>query len=585
MALTPQLIQSFNQASGLNVPPTPQAQATQSRANEIRAMGKTNTPTTTATDQVPQTSVATSVGDATKETVNNYLGDNGVGAAAADVTGGGNIGKSVDEFGKGNIGAGVEDATLGTASDAVKAVFAPLSAPITTLLSHVAAANAKNPSITGKEIQTPEAQASMQQIQQWAQQNPTWAKTLGDAFNVGTAVLGSGGEGTGLNTTVSDAASAVKNTVTRGATKVQNAAGAVRDAVVGTPAEQEAARVTDANAAETAAKTKNARMLQGVADEWRKPTTINKGTYNKPRAVLSKDPSTPQFLAEQKLNPADHVEDGRYTTKESAQALRETAGKMSADTLRPSLRAADYSTPKTPVTKILPKATKELGNEPYVTPDAKEDVESAITTKAAALQRKYPDGMSLENMHDEKITYAKNGGYNPAKDAAENNGATANRAMASALQHTIEETAPEDIPVSDLNSYFGRYYKAADYLDALNTKSAPVSLTKQVARAGAKLGGMAVGAHFGGLAEEFAGYQIGKALEHALEHLTGASRASFLRNLETTNPEAFTRVQAYLRSASEGNSGIPKLPAGSFIAPPAPSEATQMAGRARELAK
>ena len=153
----------------------------------------------------------------------------------------GNLGNAVDKFQKGDVLGGTEDATLGVASDAVKAIFAPIAAPLETLMSHVASGNAAlaakgHPDIANPSS-TPASQAAQKQIADWvtqlAQTHPQIAKTLGDAFNVGTAALGSGA----LDTSVSDAAGAIKNGVSD---TVQGA----KDLVTRTPADATAG-VTD----------------------------------------------------------------------------------------------------------------------------------------------------------------------------------------------------------------------------------------------------------------------------------------------------------------------------------------------------
>lgn len=172
---------------------------------------------TTALQQVwgtaPAAPVSTNAPQANpvEETGSNYMQN--VAPAANDLMGGGNIGSAVDKLGKGEIAGGVEDATLGTASDAIQAIFAPIAAPIQTLLKHVGDANASSGPHPGDVVDTPEVSAARTQLSTWAQQNPTLAKTLGDAFNVGTAALGSGA----LDTSVSDAASAVTKPITNAA--------------------------------------------------------------------------------------------------------------------------------------------------------------------------------------------------------------------------------------------------------------------------------------------------------------------------------------------------------------------------------
>lgn len=188
------------------------------------------------------------------ETASDYM-DN-VAPAAADVQGGGNIGAASDEFQKGNIPMGVEDATLGVGSDAVKAIFAPIAAPLQTLIAHASASSSSNPSITADTVDSPAAQQARQQISDWAAAHPDISKTLGDIFNVGTSIAGSGA----LDTSVGDAATAVKNGVTNTVASANDAAGAVKTAIVGTPEEQAAAQAvkTGAQATKDAASTVSA---------------------------------------------------------------------------------------------------------------------------------------------------------------------------------------------------------------------------------------------------------------------------------------------------------------------------------------
>lgn len=335
-------------------------------------------------------------------------------------------------------------------------------------------------------------------------------------------------------------------------------------------------------AAKVQAKTQAA--VNSAAADWQKPATINKPGYAKPKAILSQSPETPKFLAEQGLNPSAHIEDGKYNTSDTAEALRNTAAKMSNDTLRPSLQMADYTTAKTPVTDILKQTQKNIESDKELTAGEKESAINNASREATALQKNHPNGMSLTDMHDSKITYAGKGGYSPIKDPAADVKAASNRAMASAFQKTVEDKAPESVPVKPFNQYLSKYFIGADYLDSLNRKTAPVTLGQQIARGAAKYGGAVVGAKFGGgVVSEFAGYQIGKALEHAAENLTNPMRASYLRNLEVTNPEAFTRVKAYLDRQSSGNTGTPRLNAPSSTQLPAPSEESQMRGRAIQI--
>lgn len=303
------------------------------------------------------------------------------------------------------------------------------------------------------------------------------------------------------------------------------------------------------------------KQLSKLTADWTNATPTNRAGFKNARAVLANSPTTPDFLAKQGLNPIAHVVDGQFVTADAADTLHETADQLSHETLRPSLQMADYSTPKTPVSEVISDAIKNVTSDTNsITEGDKAKIIKNIQSESDALKAKFPEGMTLTDMHDNKITYAKNGGYSPIKPAADNNLATANRSIASSLQKIVEAKAPESVPVKAFNKYLSQYHKAADYLTALDTKKAPVSLAQHVARAASKLTGAAIGAHLGGLPAEFAGYQVGKALEHAVENLMGAARKDFLNNLEKTNNPAFQKVQQFLRDKNAGSPGILKLP-------------------------
>lgn len=104
------------------------------------------------------------------------------------------------------------ETALGTAAGGVQAIFAPISAPIQTLLSHITAGNAAheaagNHDITDNIIHSPQADAARKAISDWSTAHPELARTLGDAFTVGTAALGSEAADSVLNKPVSEVAS------------------------------------------------------------------------------------------------------------------------------------------------------------------------------------------------------------------------------------------------------------------------------------------------------------------------------------------------------------------------------------------
>ena len=320
--------------------------------------------------------------------------------------------------------------------------------------------------------------------------------------------------------------------------------------------------VTLPSGAKTDAATADA--LAKVSDEWRSPTAMNKPGFKIPTGILEKSPDVPNFLAEQGLNPFEHIdENGRYETLDTANALRENAGASSNSTMRAALKVADYTTPKTVVNDLQSDAEKYAANGYNVTASDLEAVNKNIQDEVASLQRKYPKGMSLEDMHDERITYGKNGKFSPVGDKNVTNSARANRAMADSLSNMIQAKAPPEVGYQGYQKYISNFYKSAEYLESLNAKKAPVSFGQKLARTAAKVGMAKLFELLpgGGVIDTFIGYEVGKVLERLVENLTMPQRNAFLKELKISDPEAYTKVTEFLKKETAASSERKALPA------------------------
>lgn len=418
----------------------------------------------------------------------------------------------------------IAENTLGATASGVSTLFAPISNAIKSTINEASTEKgiqsfAQNP-IVSKVLDSVGDIGN--KINQLAQQHPEFARNLSNALTVGTAALGE-----------------------KPATDIAN----TTKASLGETADTIAQKVSDLNPLATKPIT-DAQMqtnLAGIVKDWEKPATINEPKYNNARAVLEKDPTVPQTLAQNGINPAANIEDGKYNTEDVAQKLRDDNGKLSNDLLRPSLQKADLTTAPTPIADLKPTIDNTYG----VTADDAETIQAKLKTKLDALNRKYPDGMTLDNILTERITYDQNGGYKAFKSNADNIDAIANRAVADSMRDTlITKGKAAGIPVDDFQAELSKNYRAADYLDALNGKKAPVSTAQTIARYGAKvLGAKAAGLVGGGdLVSEFVGYHIGGALEKFVENMTNPMRDAFLKNLKVTNPKAFTQMEEYLKT-------------------------------------
>lgn len=196
------IISTYKSSNPGTYTPTAQDAGSSNWYDAVKAGTYSEAPTPTK----PSPSIAKGVED----TASNYESD--VTPAAQDVTGGGNLGAAVSSFEKGGAGndvKGAEDATLGLGSDAVSAIFAPLSAPLQTLIKH----GSTTPSPTDNVVNSPEAKAAQTSLKAWAAQHPNIAKTLTDALNVGGGLIGGEGLDADVGETINSAKEGVSNTV------------------------------------------------------------------------------------------------------------------------------------------------------------------------------------------------------------------------------------------------------------------------------------------------------------------------------------------------------------------------------------
>lgn len=269
----------------------------------LKQMGKDTSkyaqPVAPAPIAAPAPTIAQKVGSAIKETASNY--EKEVAPAAADVMGEGNIGDAASKLsqlsdtgapistdeGKNQAhltGGAIEDATLGTASDAVRALFAPITAPIHTLIAHSVAQNSGK-TVAGEEgNDSPQAVAAREAIANWAKTHPQIAKTVGDAINVGGSTVGSGA----LDASVGDLATSAKGAIENGVKKGTDTLAAAKDAALGTPEQQATAKATADAAAASANKegvtsllkqdpeTMTSKMKKDAVDEGRQIQTDTK---------------------------------------------------------------------------------------------------------------------------------------------------------------------------------------------------------------------------------------------------------------------------------------------------------------------
>lgn len=308
------------------------------------------------------------------------------------------------------------------------------------------------------------------------------------------------------------------------------------------------------------------KMTQNAIDDWGKPASTNAAGYKKATQIYNNAMDNGNNIGETLTNNgiklSDNVTGGKYDTLETADELRQDAGKTSSDLLRPALEKANPSVQATPVENIIDDAKSSVEDSKFLTQEQKDNLIGKLEDSQAALQKQYPDGMQLTDLHDEKILRDANAKYSPIGDPVVNAEAQKNKVLADVLRNTLEEKAPDNIPVKEFNAELQKQYQAANYLESLNTKKVPISILGKIANTGGKVAGAVVGSHLGGgVLGGVGGYHIGGMVENMLSSIPAQFRDSLLNNLQETNPEAFQAVSDALGQMTEEQAGRLALPA------------------------
>ncbi len=320
------------------------------------------------------------------------------------------------------------------------------------------------------------------------------------------------------------------------------------------------------------------KYLGQIKEQWSQPSSSPKSTFKNAKQVFDNAKlhgnDVSQTLTENKLNPSDHIVNGTYDTVNSANQIRSDAGKMSNEMLRPALQRAEQTTPPVNVNDLIGKTIDAIKSDRFTTPGQSSSLIKKIQSEGEALSSKYGDGMKLTDLLDNKIAYDSNAGYKFNGSIEDNLTAQMNKAFADVMRSTLEKTAPPEVPVGAFNAELAKQYQAANYLQELHGKKAPVSPGSVIRKYGGKLAGAGL-AHTmgGGLLADVAGYHLGGMLEATLEKMPNPLRAFVLDNLKVSNPAAFQAVSDFV-NAPQPN--FPQLPASSTIfgQPNTPPEST-----------
>lgn len=304
--------------------------------------------------------------------------------------------------------------------------------------------------------------------------------------------------------------------------------------------------------------------IEGVKDFWMKAMTQNKPEYNPARNIYNKatknNVDIGQILVDYKINPYDSIDGGKFKTTDAANSIYADNAKMSTEVLRPSLEIANSYTPKVPLETIKNDAIDYVMSNPNIInrEEATRKIESKFTsTGKNSLQERYPNGMSLTDLHDERILHTNN--YESTSFDNE-----INKDIANSLRDNLVKSSPKEIGVENFQKELSQRYQAADYIAKLNGKNVPIGFGKKFMIGAGKIIGTGVGADIGGILGGVAGYHSGGTLTKLILDMPFPFRQSALENLKVSNPEAFDAVINYI-----GKENIRKM-TGLKLPPPTP---------------
>ncbi len=611
MALTPQMIQAMNQASGNNVPLNPNAPP--SRADQIRAIGKSATPTPSAP---PEQSLGTRMG--------------------ADVQ---NAGNQVNEAITGT-GASTGDAPVTRGFEAAGAAAGSVPTVAAELLPQSARTALGTVSKAGSDVINwlGEKLGSTKLAQDFVMQHPAAADSLGQMAKIGTnagtiantALIADAGakiSSTGVKTAVNTAKDALDTTppaIKSLNSDLQSLSGGFEDGVKtgeiphetvfsqGNMLKPEAAagRIADAankldrnfpgqglgdklkasvdpNSVEmvngdypglkqaalkiandhvnTPVNTQQTKAVDSLENDYYKWGGMTKSgvkniakTDAKTEALNNAGTTgkTPQrVLAEHGVVPK--IQGTKFDTAAQANDFRAGVQPLSL-ALKDSLKQVDRgSTPM--AVDDLEQSAKDRINAQNMTEGDKKSLLDNVSEEFGLLRQKYGDHMTTAQMNDAKSPYWGSTKFDSTKPFK----GDANYQVGKSLQKGIEDVATKAgfTDVAQLNREIGDKLEAGKYLDSLSGNTLKYGKIGKYAfmTIGASLGRGIVGKVLGALGGEAVGELLMKA------DVADPVKRLVLNSIKAKSPEAYEATLKWLQDQGQAQAGRLQLPAPSQI--------------------
>ncbi len=289
------------------------------------------------------------------------------------------------------------------------------------------------------------------------------------------------------------------------------------------------------------------------------PAKTSGKTFNKSADVLTdstkKGIDLKKVAADNKIYASDHITDGRFDTKDVADALANETMSGGPEILRPALAAAEPGVQKIPVSQVRDEILNRLSKVPdaKLSPEQKLAFAKRVSREygdGSITSAKYPDGMSLTNLYDSKLQTSsnlykapKNGGVQSISDSLTSQ---QKQIESQVFDDLLRKNAPKEL---GLDEYFktqqGRF-QLANYLRTLDGNKAPQTLFQRGVKKAAQLGGATTGAQVGGPFGMFSGYQFGGIVADTFANVSNPVKVAFLKSVGKTEPEIYAIMREYV---------------------------------------
>ncbi len=291
------------------------------------------------------------------------------------------------------------------------------------------------------------------------------------------------------------------------------------------------------------------------------PTKKSDSAYRNARTIYNQAKQRgidlEQVAKENKIYGMDNIDEGKFATEDTINALRDEAMSGGKEFLRPALKAAEPGVERVPLARVRAKMVEKVMSTPNATlsPDQKAKFVREIMKEYgddSVTAKLYKDGLALTDLYDSKLqtvsgVYKKpRGGVSTISDALTS---TKKRLESQAFDDIFRETAPKELGLDDYFKAQEARFLLADYLESLGSKKAPQTLFQRGVKRASQLAGATTGANVAGPFGMFSGYQFGGIVADTFASLPNPVKVAYLNSIKMKPPQIYQVMKNYVSDA------------------------------------